>query len=143
MYFVDDPLKNARENSPVTDKVDDHCAVDALCLKSVISLMNNIVETACEHEPDLGLMRLINLMDLYRVHLESANAPQADSSASFACINDLADSERSQKIGHASFVSFEQFVRDSQLLGRAATAATLEAGEKVATPSPLTVSANT
>lgn len=110
------------------------------CLKTALSLLINIVETACEHESDLELMRLINFMDLYRTYLACVVLPQ-----------DASDTGSEQHVdrgvlqpvlGTTRAVSFEQFISDSHLLAMAAAEATKECGVVVATPPPLKLSAN-
>ncbi|MFK7860133.1 MAG: hypothetical protein AB8B64_15000 [Granulosicoccus sp.] len=142
MYLVDGAEKSAMSNKSTKDVPAQTQAPEVSCIESVISLMNNIVETACEHEPDLGLMRLVNLMDLYRVHLQLAAGPASDSIADVASMSGLSDNVLTQKLGNTEFVSFERFVRDSRLLKVAAIAASRDSGETVAPPTPLTVSAN-
>ena len=108
--------------------------------RTVVSMMANIVEMACEHEPDLGLMRLVNFIDLYRNYLEHVVVRQS------------LDEELMTLAGESSIqmseptltdcASFEQFISDSRLLHLAAVAASRETGISVATPPPLKQSAN-
>ncbi len=108
---------------------------------TVVSMVRNIVDMACEHEPDLGLMRLVNFMDLYRTYLEHVVVRQS------------LDEDRMTLAGKASMrlvgptltdcATFEQFISDSRLLHMAAVAASRESGFLVATPPPLKQSANT
>lgn len=101
-------------------------------IEATSRMLNSIVETACEHEPDLDLVRLVNYMDLYRVYLEGIPASQTSSDT----INEPGFAEQ------ISPITFENFVRSSKLLSSAATMAAVESGDKVATPVPLVISAN-
>ncbi|MFK7995477.1 MAG: hypothetical protein AB8B87_15185 [Granulosicoccus sp.] len=148
MYLVSDNVKpvqkskrtvNEEANTPTSTPSP---VLEEICMESVLSLMSNIVETACEHGPDLSLVRLVNFMDLYRAYLQLANDPEEDLQAYIASISGPSDSVVTQKLGKTEFVSFERFVRDSRLLNIAASAATRASGETVAAPTPLTVSAN-
>lgn len=76
----------------------------------------NLVEVACEHEKALDLMRFVNYVDLYRVHVQDTNFEPAD---------------------NAIPVAFELFIRDQSLLSAAANSATIESGEPVAAPEAL------
>lgn len=110
-------------------------------VKTVVSMMMNIIETACEHEPDLGMMRLVNFMDLYRTYLEHViGAPAIDQN-----LFTLARKPGVQRgeSGLTDCATFEQFVSDSRLLHMAAVIASRECGIEVATPPPLKHSANT
>ena len=99
-------------------------------------MLVNIVETACEHESDLELMRLVNFMDLYRTYLSRVVM-------SVAGIEPFCDKGVLEPVlGITTAVSFEKFISDSRLLAMAAAAATKECGVVVATPPPLKVSAN-
>lgn len=142
MQLVDDTFKPAQKSKPIHNKPVERPAEEILCIESVVSLMTNIVETACEHEPDLDLLRLINFMDLYRVYLQQANDMSAEFHAEIISASGPSDSVVTQKLGNTDLVSFERFVRDSRLLNLAAGAASVQAAEKVASPLPLTVSAN-
>ena len=73
----------------------------------------NLVEVACEHEKVLDLMQFANYLDLYRVHVQDMAMESDD--------NPLP-------------VAFEIFIRDQNLLSRAANSATIECGEPVAAP---------
>lgn len=101
---------------------------DSFCCGSAAELLSSIVETACEYEHQLGLMRLINYLDLYRVYLSLAQQSPA------------ANGDDHGK--HRYSVTFERFVRDSRLLAKAAAEASRQSGENVAVPTPLNVSAN-
>ena len=109
--------------------------------RTVVNTMMNIVEMACEHEPDLGLMRLVNFIDLYRTYLEHVAVRQT-------LDEDLMSLAREASLRMAEPIStdcatFEQFISDSRLLHMAAVAASRESGMSVATPPPLKQSANT
>lgn len=143
MELVDDTMKpkqkiNQSNHEPVERPVE-----EVPCIETVLSLMTNIVETACEHEPDLDLVRLINFMDLYRVYVQHADDETSEFHADIASISGPSDAVLTQTLGKTDFVSFERFVRDSRLLKMAALAASAQSEEKVASPTPLTVSANT
>ena len=109
--------------------------------RTVVSTMMNIVEMACEHEPDLRLMRLVNFIDLYRTYLEHVvvRQPLDEDLMTLA-------GEASVRVAEPTLTdcaTFEQFVSDSRLLHMAAVAASRESGMSVATPPPLKQSANT
>jgi len=142
MQTIDEKVKLAHKNRLTNVKRNKKQAVELPCIDSVVSLLNNIVEIACERGPDLDLLRLTNLMDLYRIYLELANDPTSDLNAYVVSISGPLDAVVTQKLGKTELISFERFVRDSHLLDIAAIAASREAGENVATPPPLTVSAN-
>ena len=110
------------------------------CIKTAVSLLMNIVETACEHEPDLELMRLVNFMDLYRTYLACVVTPLDASNTGQEHAVDNTTIEAG--LGTTRAVSFEHFISDSHLLAMAAAAATDECGVIVATPPPLKLSAN-
>ncbi|MBX2880299.1 MAG: hypothetical protein KTR32_10230 [Granulosicoccus sp.] len=100
-------------------------------IDSVAKLLTSIVETACEHEPDLDLMRFVNYVDLYRTYLADFNAREKG--------------KRSGTAGTSSSakpVGFEYFVRDSHLLKSAAACSAIESREDVAVPLPLGLGAN-
>ncbi len=108
------------------------------CIKTAVSLLINIVETACEHETDLELMRLVNFMDLYRTYLSRVVLPLDAPSRGQHVDSGVLEAG----LGTTRAVSFEQFISDSRLLAMAAAAATNECGVVVATPPPLKLSAN-
>ena len=108
------------------------------CIKTAVSLLINIVETACEHETDLELMRLVNFMDLYRTYLSCVVLDASDTGRG----KHLDSGVHEAGLGTTRAVSFEQFISDSHLLAMAAAAATKECGVVVATPPPLKLSAN-
>ncbi|ASJ75126.1 hypothetical protein [Granulosicoccus antarcticus] len=109
--------------------------------KTVVSMMMNIIETACEHEPDLGMMRLVNFMDLYRTYLEHViGSPVLDQN--LVKLGGKPVLQRGEP-GLTDCATFEQFVSDSRLLHMAAVIASRECGIDVATPPPLKHSANT
>lgn len=112
------------------------------CIRTSVSLMMNIVETACEHESDLDLMRLVNFMDLYRTYLAYAMSPSVDSDAQGPIVSKPCSSVLEPRLGITDCASFEQFISDSRLLELAALAATHESGITVAIPAPLKLSAN-
>lgn len=109
--------------------------------KTVISMMSNIVETACEHEPDLGLMRLVNFIDLYRTYLEHVVVRQSVDEDLMTLAGE--SSVRVTEPTLTDCATFEQFISDSRLLHMAAVVASRESGIFVATPPPLKHSANT
>ena len=101
---------------------------DSFSNETAYELLSSIVETACEHEHELGLMRLTNYLDLYRVYLSLTKQPHTAICADHG--------------NHSCSATFECFVRDSRLLAKAAAEATRRSGEKVAVPTPLQLSAN-
>lgn len=111
-------------------------------LSVVVSLIANIVDMACEHEPDLELMRLVNFMDLYRTYLSheldsgDAEGDVASGALETGKCRDMVRRRRTE------FVSFEQFIGDSRLLRIAAQAASRDTGILVSAPLPLKLSAN-
>ena len=115
---------------------------EELSIDSAISLLTNIVETACDHEHDLSLMRLINLLDLYKIYLQLAGDSNSEVQSYIGDISGPSTSVLTQSLGGTRLVSFERFIRDSRLLGIAATEATRLNGELVVAPAPLSVSAN-
>lgn len=117
-------------------------ASQAQIVDVAISMMSNIVETACERSADLDLMRLVNFMDLYSVYLQLANKPESELHQRLESITGPLDSVITQTLGDTEMVSFERFVRDSRLLSVAAIGASLESGERVLPPLPLNISAN-
>ncbi len=109
--------------------------------RTVVSTMMNIVEMACEHEPDLGLMRLVNFIDLYRTYLEHVVVRQSLDEDLMTLAGEA--SVRTVEPTSTDCATFEQFISDSRLLHLAAVAASRESGMSVATPPPLKQSANT
>ncbi|ASJ72997.1 hypothetical protein [Granulosicoccus antarcticus] len=107
------------------------------CERTVASVLIDIVGTACEHEPDLTLMDLVNLMDLYRTYLSHTVVPNIENEVqpSTHSGQPLPFSKPRLVVSHRS--SFEQFVGDSQLLQLAAAAASRECGVVVPIPTPL------
>lgn len=109
-------------------------------LKALIASLQDIVETSCEHEQSLDFIRLINLLDLYRVYLQMVERA-SDSDASAADRHDPATG-----IPHAeqqtTMVSFEHFASSLELLRAAAASASQEYQSTIAVPAPLTPSAN-
>ena len=112
------------------------------CLNTAVSLLVGIVETACEHESDLELMRLVNFMDLYRTYLAHAVSPDSDQDELSSFVSTPSMSVAEPRLGVTDCASFEQFITDSRLLQLAAEAASRECGFSVATPLPLKLSAN-
>jgi len=110
------------------------------CIKAAVSMLVNIVETACEHESDLELMRMVNFIDLYRTYLSCMVVPSKGDSNSTVLNTDSSVLE--SKLGTTTAVSFERFISDSRLLDLAAAAASREYGVFVAMPPPLKISAN-
>lgn len=119
-----------------TSDADGTVAISESSLQVVVTMLANIVDMACEHEPDLGLMRLVNFMDLYRTYL------------SHEIGLDSLDSEFAGYVTNAKgrrvtdCVSFEYFIGDYHLLQIAALAASKDTGVNVAAPVPLKLSAN-
>jgi len=114
---------------------------NAECLETAVKLLTGVAETACEHEADLDLMRLINFIDLYRAYL--ARALSAAKDLSPLDVNSSSDSSlQDSDPGSTPLVGFEKFIGDSRLLAMAASFATAESGESVAVPAPLQISAN-
>ncbi len=109
--------------------------------RAVVSTMMNIVEMACEHEPDLGLMRLVNFIDLYRNYLDHVAVRQSVDEGLMTLAGE--SSVRVADPPLTDCATFEQFINDSRLLHMAAVAASRESGISVATPPPLKQSANT
>ncbi len=123
-------IENTQNKAPSSD-----------CVKTAIHLLMGIVETACEHESDLELMRLVNFMDLYRTYLahvlmQSSADEAATSQSGYTDVVAIDSLVKTQN------VSFEQFISDSRLLKLAAEAASQECGIAVAVPPPLKFSAN-
>lgn len=113
----------------------------AACISTAVDLVTSIVETACEHESDLDLMRMINFMDLYRVYLAEAERNKENNAfLDIVCEPGTAVCEK--HLGSTQLINFEQFIGDSRLLSLAATIASSECGETVAAPAPLRLSAN-
>lgn len=108
--------------------------------RTVVSMMANIVDMACEYEPDLGLMRLVNFIDLYRTYLEHIVVRQPLDEELMTLAGE--SSVRKLEPTLTDCASFEQFISDSRLLHMAAVAASRESGIPVATPPPLKHSAN-
>lgn len=108
--------------------------------RTVVNTMMNIVEMACEHEPDLGLMRLVNFIDLYRTYLEHVVVRQSLDEDLMTLAGEA--SVRMAEPTLTDCATFEQFISDSRLLHMAAVAASRESGMSVATPPPLKQSAN-
>ena len=142
MQLVDDATKKGNSKTVFRPSHDPKPASEDLCISAAISLVSNVVETACEREGDLDLMRFVNFLDLYRVYLQLSSQKESDLKAYIASISGPSDAVLTQKLGDTDLVSFERFVRDSRLLNMAATAASRETGEKVSAPPPLTLSAN-
>lgn len=111
-------------------------------IRTATSLLENIVEVACEREPDLDLMRLINFLDLYRVYVETVSQAGPDLNMGLYCFSAPSEAVLTQNLGETDVVSFERFVRNSHLLRIAADAASAEVGEQVSVPAPLNLSAN-
>ena len=112
------------------------------CIDAAISVLTNIVETACDHEHDLSLMRLVNLLDLYKTYLQVAGDLDSELQSYIAGISRPSNAVLTQSLGGTRLVSFERFIRDSRLLAMAATEATRLNGELVVAPAPLSLSAN-
>jgi|GEM_PF-2709096 len=112
---------SGHKSSALTDESGEPVA----CVDTAISMIGSIVETACEYEHDISLMRLVNLIDLYSNYLQIAGK-----------------SDLCNPIGDNEPVNFECFIRDSHLLEMAAHAATLDTGDCVAIPPPIGMSAN-
>ena len=108
--------------------------------RTVVRMMANIVEMACEHEPDLGLMRLVNFIDLYRTYLEQVVVRQSRDEELMTLAGE--SSVCMPELTLTDCATFEQFISDSRLLHLAAVAASRESGISVATPPPLKQSAN-
>ena len=108
--------------------------------KTVVSMMMNIVEMACEHEPDLGMMRLVNFIDLYRTYLEHVVDRQSLDEDLMTLAGEV--SVRVAESSLTDCATFGQFISDSRLLHIAAVVASRESGISVATPPPLKHSAN-
>lgn len=119
-----------------------HNSGDLCCTSSQLTLLRNIVETACQHEQDLTLTRLLNLLDLYRVYLASELPASTVSGERINKEGNASDFGKTSSISIMSSVSFERFIGDSRLLSIAAAAASHEYGETVATPPPVKISAN-
>lgn len=100
-------------------------------LDNIQEMLASLVETACEHEKDLNLMRLINYVDLYRFYLKDNNGRgsyHADNTQGLQLVENK--------------VCFESFVSSSLLLKSAAAGASEHYGDEVAAPAPLRLSAN-
>lgn len=123
-------------------KITQSLPAPTVTVDTAIWLLGNIVETACDHEPNLDLMRLTTLVDLYRVYLQEAIEPDSSLRQYQNTGKPCYDSILVQGVDHKGLVSFECFVRNSGLLSLAAQAASVEAGETVLTPASLLASAN-
>ncbi len=115
-------------------------ALSSNSARTVVRTMANIVEMACEHEPDLSLMRLVNFIDLYRNYLEYVVVRQSLDEDLMTLAGE--SSVRVSEPTLTDCATFEQFISDSRLLHLAAVAASRESGIAVATPPPLKLSAN-
>ncbi|MGQ7845111.1 hypothetical protein ACUNV4_11590 [Granulosicoccus sp. 3-233] len=109
-------------------------AISEGSMQAVVAVIANIVDMACEHEPDLGLMRLVNFMDLYRTYLAHEIDTGPGETTGF-----LAEHAGRRM---TDCVSFEHFIGDPHLLELAAQAASQDTGVIVAAPVPLKISAN-
>lgn len=138
MHVIDD----IAQNSTSTSNRKTGCNDTSLFANTAASLMSSVVETACEHDSDLDLMRLVNFMDLYRTYLQAMQNPTSELAIASASMDPESDSVIIQQLAGTKLVSFERFVRDTKLLAMAASAACAETGDKVATPAPLMISAN-
>ena len=116
--------------------------IEAESVGTAASLVSNLVEMACEHAPDLDLARLVNFMELYRVYVENVSDPHSQFYSEFRRASVPGNAVLTPRLGSTTLLSFECFVRDSRLLSIASKASSLEAGESVAVPAPLRVSAN-
>lgn len=117
----------------------DTVALSESSLPVVVTMIANIVDMACEYEPDLELMRLVNFMDLYRTYLaHELEAGRVDSDSTGLARDSLATSGRRM----TECVSFERFIGDTHLLQIAAKAASHDTGVHVSAPLPLKLSAN-
>lgn len=138
MYVLDNILKNS-----TLDSNDKKCRdTNHVRVKTAASLLSSVVEIACEYAPDLDLTRLVNYLHLYEIYLRAMQCPGSELSKACASIPEHLDSVITQKLAATDLVSFERFVRDHQLLELAAAEASLESGDRVATPPPLVISAN-
>lgn len=116
-------------------------ALSESSVRTTVSMLVNIVETACEHEADLELMRLVNFMDLYRMYLE-CSLEQSDKGGMVEAASDQLGAGLESPLDLSECVNFEHFISDSRLLRFAAEAASRDCGVAVATPAPLKLSAN-
>lgn len=142
MQLVDDAGKKTQNAVAASPKRLSNSADQLRQIDAAISVISNVVETACERSPDLDLMRLVNFMDLYCTYLQLARDPQSEFHDRLTAISSSSDSVVNQKLQNTELVSFELFIRDSRLLNVTALAASCESGETVAPPVPLTLSAN-
>jgi len=138
MYVIND---SAQKLSVTTDAKNDGVNRNSVATAAA-SLLMSMVETACEHDADLDLMRLVNFMDLYRLYLQAMLQPDSELAIAASKLESESDSVIIQNLSGTDFVSFERFVRDTKLLALAAAAASRATGERVAVPAPLIVSAN-
>lgn len=113
-------------------------ASSAASIRFLISSLKNIVETGCEYEHSLDVVRLVNLLDLYRVYLQTIDNPE-NSDATSAEASNKAEPGASQQGGVASF---EHFASSPELLTVSAIAASKEYRTTIAVPAPLRPSAN-
>ena len=116
MHLVDDTAKPTVDAEPESLVIKSYDLSNDPAVDTAIALMRNIVEMACDHESDLSLMRLANLMDLYRAYLEMAKGQQFGVHSSVVTLNEPSSSVLTQDLAHTTLVSFERFVRDSRLL---------------------------
>lgn len=111
-------------------------------IESAVCLINNVVETACEHFSDQGLLRFANYLDLYGVYLEMAKNPDAGLRSTLDSLSAANNAVVTQELSHTGLVSFERFVRDSRLIALAARSISNERGEPFTPPPPIMLSAN-
>lgn len=111
-------------------------------IESAVCLITNVVETACEHFSDQGLLRFANYLDLYAVYLEMAKNPDAGLRSTLDSLSAANSAVVTQELSHTGLVSFERFVRDSRLIALAAKSISNERGEPFSPPPPITLSAN-
>lgn len=147
---VKDPRNNRMSLAMNTEvsNTSDTVALSESSLPVVVTMIANIVEMACEHEPDLGLMRLVNFMDLYRTYLmHELDTDYPDSN--YAGNEHAGLTRESSTVSRSTAgrrmtecVSFEHFIGDPHLLQIAALAASRDTGVVVTAPLPLKLSAN-
>ena len=140
-----DKRSKAEKASAKQKKASEHAAMAAEHAKSMeaaIAMMSNIVEVACEQEQNITLMRLVNLMDLYRAYLQLSCEANPVSQEHAAETGGSLNSVVVQNFAGTGVTSFERFVRDSRLLELTAKAVSLETGHLVMPPAPISLSAN-
>lgn len=107
------------------------------CERTIVSVLINIVGTACEHESELSMMELVNLVDLYRTYLSHTVALNSGAGIQTSTLGEHAVPVPKLRLAVMHRATFEQFIGDASLLRLAASAASRESGVPVPTPAPI------